>query len=512
MQKNSAVIGILLLCFFSTKLKAQQEVELDPVTITSAINPITLSKTGRNILVISGERIKSLPVNSIDELLRYLPGIEVQARGPMGAQSDFVLRGGTFQQVLVILDGLRVNDPLTGHFNSYIPITPSEIDRIEILKGASSAIYGTEAVGGVIQIISKTFVKRESAINKRNIQGQVIGGPYGLFNVAAGGSYPNEKNALSAGVLSNNAAGQPQRGTNGSFHVNTFSASASHQFSQNVRLAFRSSLDHRRFAAQNFYTTFLSDTATETVQTFWNQLRLDYNKNKNNFSVQVGYKTAEDKYAFNSISTANVNRSKLFQALATNAYQLKANTILTGGAQVQNRIIKSNDRGDHSVLQSAVFLLLDQELAKGLHINPAARLDWNERSGFEWVPQINASYRIAFFQLRGSAGKTIREADFTERYNNYNKARVSSGSIGNPALIAERSISYEGGADLFLNNYFKFSATYFQRKQKDLIDYVPTPYSQIPRKENLVPTGNYAFAKNIARVTTKGFETDLQFS
>ena len=101
-----------------------------------------------------------LPVHSIDDLLRYVPGIEIQARGPMGAQSDIVLRGGTFQQVLVIVDGIRINDPLTGHFNSYIPIAPSEIDRIEILKGASSAIYGSDAVGGVIHIITKTFASQ----------------------------------------------------------------------------------------------------------------------------------------------------------------------------------------------------------------------------------------------------------------------------------------------------------------------------------------------------------------
>ncbi|MBD0376840.1 MAG: Plug domain-containing protein, partial [Flavisolibacter sp.] len=119
-----------------------QENELDPVTITSTLQPASLSQTGRNILIIKGDRITQLPVHSIDELLRYLPGLEVQARGPIGAQSDFVIRGGTFQQVLVILDGIRLNDPLTGHFNSYIPITPAEIDRIEVLKGASSALYG----------------------------------------------------------------------------------------------------------------------------------------------------------------------------------------------------------------------------------------------------------------------------------------------------------------------------------------------------------------------------------
>ena len=170
----------------SLTLSAQtDEQDLDPITITSSLTPEKASKTGRNLFIIEGEKLYDLPVHSIDELLRYLPGVEVQARGPMGAQSDIVLRGGTFQQVLVILDGVRLNDPNTGHFSSYIPIAPSEIERIEILKGAASAIYGSEAVGGVIHIISKTFAAIQN-ISKSNVKAQVTAGEYGLLNVHAG--------------------------------------------------------------------------------------------------------------------------------------------------------------------------------------------------------------------------------------------------------------------------------------------------------------------------------------
>ena len=135
--------------------------ELDPVTVTASQNPAKVSQTGRNLIVISGERFEQLPVHSTDELLRYVPGIELQSRGPFGSQSDITIRGGTFQQVLVIIDGVRVNDPNTGHFTSYIPIAATEIERIEILKGASSALYGSDAVGGVIHIITKTFAAKK---------------------------------------------------------------------------------------------------------------------------------------------------------------------------------------------------------------------------------------------------------------------------------------------------------------------------------------------------------------
>src|SRR5579875_3639284 len=153
---------ILTCAFLTTTFAQEKNNDLDPVTITTSLAPERTSQTGRDIFVIKGDRFADLPVHSIDELLRYLPGIEIQSRGPMGAQSDIVLRGGTFQQVLVILDGLRLNDPNSGHFTSYIPIAPSEIDRIEILKGASSAIYGSEAVGGVINIVTKTFAAKQT--------------------------------------------------------------------------------------------------------------------------------------------------------------------------------------------------------------------------------------------------------------------------------------------------------------------------------------------------------------
>ena len=144
------LLSIATLCITATAIAQQSE--LDPVTVTATLTPVSSSVTGRNITVIKGDRFINMPVNSIDELLRYVPGLEVQMRGPMGSQSDLVVRGGTFQQVLVTLDGVRLNDPNTGHFTSYIPISPAEIDHIEILKGAASAIYGSEAVGGVIHV------------------------------------------------------------------------------------------------------------------------------------------------------------------------------------------------------------------------------------------------------------------------------------------------------------------------------------------------------------------------
>ncbi|MCE7063462.1 TonB-dependent siderophore receptor [Dyadobacter sp. CY343] len=512
-------ITICALTLLSTSLFAQ-DISLDPVTVTSSIVEKRASETGRNIAVIKGENFQNLPVHSIDDLLRYVPGVEIQARGPMGSQSDIVLRGGTFQQVLVILDGIRLNDPNTGHFNSYIPISPAEIERIEVLKGASSAIYGSDAVGGVIHVISKTFAARlngeqaESASSKTNISAGVSAGQYGLLNANVGGFYQKSRLAISGGLLTNNATGVQQRGIKGYFHNNTASLSLNYQLSDAWNVAVRSSYDHRDFAAQNFYTVLKSDTASEKVRSSWNQLRVGYKKNKTAFSFDAGYKFVEDTYLFNPHSIANNSKSQLWQGLATLQQEFTPATSLIAGLNYQNKNIASNDRGDHSLHQLAPFVSLVQRFGENFTVTLSIRIDWRQSIGTEAVPQITLSYKKDSWQLRGSAGKTIRDADFTERFNNYNKTLVAGGNVGNPDLKAERSFSYEAGADWFLtaNNasQFKFSATFFQRLQNDLIDYVTTPYAQMPRKDNLSPTGNFGLALNIAEVNTTGFELDIQ--
>lgn len=509
-MKKRFVLSLTLLAILG-KTTFAQETELDPVTVTASLNPAKSSQTGRNLIVIKGERFAQLPVHSIDELLRYVPGIELQARGPMGSQSDISLRGGTFQQVLVIVDGIRVNDPNTGHFTTYIPIAPGEIERIEILKGASSAVYGSDAVGGVVHVITKSFARQN--VKQMKLAAQLTGGEYNYFGANAGIFTSNGKTSFGGGVLTNNTDGQKQRGIRGFVNATTVSASVGHQFNEKWALAFRSAYDTRKFGAQNFYTSSVADTAQETVNTFWNQLQL-VNKGQNQtLQFQIGYKHLQDSFAFNKLSTTNQNKTELWQALVTNERRLSTKTTIVPGIQFINKKIASNDRGNHSVSQGAAFVVLNQQVGERFFLAPAARVEWNEKAGWELVPQINLSYRTDKLQLRSSAGKTIRDADFTERFNNYNKTIVANGqSLGNPELEAERSFSYEAGADYFLTSNLKVSGTYFQRFHKKLIDYVPTPAAQIPRNINLLPTGTYAFAKNIAEVNTSGIETDIQYS
>jgi iron complex outermembrane receptor protein len=502
----------LFVTSISLQLKAQnREIILDPVSVSATITPSSVSKSGRNIVVISAREIEKMPASSLDEVLRYLPGVEVQSRGPLGAQADFSLRGATFQQVLVILDGVRINDPLTGHFNSYIPIAPSEIERIEILKGASSAIYGADAVGGVINIISKSFqAAKDQKVAKASAE---LGrGEYNLFKNRAAVSWQSKGTVLNAGYLLNKTDGQLLRGSRSFLDMNTISLSAKQFIGENTSISYRFARDSRNFNAQNFYTQFLSDTATEEVISNWHQASLRHQHGKHSLQLDGAWKEASDQFRFNRLSTANTNYSGIVQAQLTHQFRLNEKASLISGVQWIGRKVESNNRGNHRINYGGVFSVLNQQIGENLVISPAIRLDYNERSGAEILPQLNLSYRNELLQVRGSAGRSTREADFTERFNNYQPSLIKTGGrMGNPDLKPESSWNFEAGYDIFLSKSIRISNTGFSRLHRNLIDYETTAYKDMPRKVNLDSTGNYLLAKNLSKVVTNGVELDVIF-
>lgn len=493
-----------------TASSQEKPVTLSNITVTASLLEQEQKETGRNIISVKGEQLKTLPIHSIDELIRYLPGVEVQQRGPQGAQSNIVIRGGTFQQVLVIIDGIKLNDPLTGHFNSYIPINTAEIERIEILKGAASAVYGSEAVGGVINIITSTFYRKNAANNKA--QGKLAAGEYRMLNGELYGRYSKKSTIISAGFQSNNADGPQLRGTNGFFHLTNANIAVSHSLKNNWTVNFRSAADFRSFNAQNFYTTFASDTANEKVNSWWNHFNVKKQFPKGQLNFDAGFKKLRDQFWFRPASVPNDNRTNLFTSQVYYTSNTGKKFGYTTGLQVHRKEIRSNDRGNHTLLHGAAYALFRQKFGKAVYINESIRFDWDESYGVIAVPQINIAWSPSKITFRASGGRSFRDADFTERYNNYNRALVTSGSIGNPDLEAENSWNAEAGADFNAAKGLQISGTIFYRLHKNLIDWAPTPYADMPRKINLTPAGTYSLAKNVEEVKTTGAELDVIYN
>lgn len=485
-----------------------QTSELTDVVVTATMLPQQEKETGKNIISIKGASIQNLPISSIDELLKYLPGIETQQRGPAGSQSDIIIRGGTFQQVLVIIDGIRINDPLTGHFNGYIPVHPNDINRIEIIKGAAAAIYGSDAVGGVVNIIT-------NGLQQKNNQTISVGNKWGSYQSRANNIWwgvQKDKWKLSIAAQQNKADGETVRGTTGYFDNAFYSANFHYAFESGWKLHVLHANDSRDFNAQNFYTTFKSDTASEIVKSNWTQLGLSKQFAHKTVKLDLAYKNLSDQFRFSPAGSFNENKTSLFVAQGSVTHVLSNNFQLVTGAQWMHKKITSNDRGNHALAHGGAFIIATHKLSNNLFVNESVRIDWDQSYGWVIIPQINGAWVQGNITTRASIGRGVRDADFTERYNNYNKTLVTSGSIGNPYLETEKSWSYELGLDYRLGSNLKCATTLFYRDQKNLIDWTPTAYPMMPRQQNLVITGNYSLASNISSVQTSGIETDFTYN
>lgn len=490
---------------------------LEEVRIVSDRLGMAESRTGRNVTVIRSEEIQGLPANSIDELLRYVPFIEVQSRGPFGAQADILIRGSTFNQVLILIDGMRINDPLTGHFNSNIPVSLSEISRIEVYRGPASAIYGPDAVGGVVNIITKSF---DSGNNKQDgIEGKLEAwyGQYNLRRSNSGLSLIKGRWKAGAGINYNASGGHPldPDSLHGDFHIITTSFSVAGEISEKVSLGLRTAYDQRLFNARYFYTTSPLDLSREKVRRWWNQVQLRYRLNESHtMTLMAGYQSTRDSFLFNPLYPANIHRTH-FQNYQMNHLFLPGNGFrIASGLQFAHRTILSNDRGDRTHWHTGGYLMLSGEFGNHLSIGAGLRLDFDQVYGLEILPQLNLSYTLAKWNFRGSAGRSIRSPDFTERYISRGlEGSLSPGrNLGNPNLLAERAWSLEAGTDWLITRGLQLRLTGFYRFSRDLIDYVLTASEFIPDNKNLVPGEYYFYSGNIGTLNTGGLETGLEGS
>ncbi len=486
---------------------------LEEVQVISGRLGLTEARTGRHVTVIKADQIENLPVNSIDELLRYVPFMEIQSRGGFGVQSDILMRGGTFNQMLVLLDGMRVNDPLTGHFNSYIPVSLVEIDRIEVYRGPASTVYGADAVGGVINIMTKNFLSGNTA---DRLEGRIEAwyGQHDLIRSNSGFNLRKGKWKMGAGISYNASDGHPLSADSlrGDFRLGTVSLSLAVDLSENVQLAVRSALDNRLFNAQYFYTNSPWDQSREQVQRWWNQLQLKLQLDQSNtLTLQAAYLSTADSFLFNPAFPANLHTIRYQNYQANHLYQSATGLRLASGIQADYKSIASNDRGDRRHWHTGAYTMLSYTFPVNLSVSGGLRLDNDEVYGFELLPQLNMAYTYRDWIFRGSAGRTIRSPDFTERFISTGlEGPLAPGrNLGNPFLMAEKAWSLDAGFDRRIGPGIKLSMTGFYRFSRDLIDYIITPAEDIPGGDNLVPDEDYFFARNIGLMNTWGLESGL---
>ena len=167
----------------STATTTATEEMLEEVCVTGSRAPLTKSQAARMVTVLDRADIQQAPVQSINDLLKYAVGVDVRQRGPIGAQTDISIRGGTQDQIILLLNGINICDPQTGHNAMDLPVDLSEIVRIEVLEGPAGRIYGTSSLVGAINIVTRRSLS--TSPDGEQLHLRVETGSYGYVSTAA---------------------------------------------------------------------------------------------------------------------------------------------------------------------------------------------------------------------------------------------------------------------------------------------------------------------------------------
>jgi len=442
---------------------------------------IASSNSARSMTVLDDKVWGMSVYDSTPDMIGNIGGIDIRRRGPENVQADISIRGTTFEQNSVLIDGIRINDPQTGHYTMDLPVTPEDIDRVEILKGPGSSLYGPNAFGGVINIITK------------KPEGKKI-----VFD-AEGGSFDYSKVALSCtapfGPIDNRFSIQKSRSTGYMPDTNfdIFSLTNSSSIKTFLGLYdFLFGYTKKDYGASNFYSNLYPHEAASTDTRFlnigglaeagdltvrpslflrrhWDKFRLDINRP----GWQTNYSTV---YSYGGGSTFNFAHD-----LADLSY----------GFEITRDTIDSTNMFVHERYSEGLYAEAAPKISPEFYINLALRADHFDGFGWEASPSVSASYRISEgLSLRGAAGRAYRIPTFTELYY------IGAGNTGNPGLKPESCWTYEAGMD-YSHKSFKAGLTYFYRDSYDTIDWI--------RYSSADPW----LATNIGSTSTNGVEVSM---
>jgi vitamin B12 transporter len=482
----------------------------DSVVVTAFRHSSDIRETARRVSVVTAQDLAMLPAASIDEVIRFLGGVETQSRGGFGVQSDVTMRGSSFDGVMILLDGVRIHDPQTGHFLSNFPVPMSEIARVEVIRGPASSIYGPDAVGGVIHFFTWTGLTETEALPSAQASVQV--GRHALYDsdvavrTRAGGVSISGATAWqgSDGQPIFDSSGRAIRSSEGEvrtdFRRQSHTLAAGGAIGRTVVMA-RMGYDQRDFGSWHFYTPFASDTARSDSRTAWAQVRLRSADRSapTTIAVHANARIQESSYQYNPISTPNSHTNHVAGVQADVTHRMDPASTIGGGVSFGIRGIDSNSMGTHGDRFAGAYVTARAMPVEGLAVSASSRLDYDPGFGTELTPQAGLAYSRGMITLRTNVGRAVRAATYTERYYDTERANPS-GNLGNPDLSAERAWSYEIGGDLWLDG-ISLHSTIFRRDARDLIDYVRSNIGQ-----------PVFLAENIASVRTRGVELDAEAS
>jgi iron complex outermembrane receptor protein len=446
----------LLVVGFVTSCVAQQSPQLPPaisstVVVVGSPNAVTLGESSRSVVVMDMQE-HPRAFQTIEDRLRTDSSTYIEQRGAGGAQADISMRGTSFEQTLVLINGLRINDAQTAHHNLDLPVPMDAMSSIEVLHGSGSTLYGSDAMGGVVDFT--TAAPETTALRLRTAVGS-----FGENDQAFTGSITGKKWSELASGERNFSTGfipdRDYRNENGSSETRWKTPSGE----SDILLAG----SDRAFGADQFYGNYNSWERTKgwlaSIQQGLGEktdAAFGYRRHSDNFIL------LRDDPAF----YANQNIDQNWQGALRRSERLGAKSSIFYGLEGDGDSIQSNNLGRHARNWGAGYLDADMQWRI---VSLTAGLRQEIISGGYHVtsPALAGSYWLgSSVKARASLGYGFRLPTYTDLYYS------DPSTIGNPNLKPESGWNYEAGADWFVGSTSYLSFTGFYSRQHDTIDYV----------------------------------------
>lgn len=441
-------------------LRAQNDTlfyDLPDITIRENRLELPFREASRSINVITAEQIRQLPVRSANELLTYVAGVDVRQRGAHGVQADIGIRGGTFDQTLILVNGIKLSDPQTGHHNMNLPFDIENIERIEVLKGPGARIYGQNAFAGAINIITKTPEEAQAKIALRSGENELVGTTFTLALPQGDMShYFSFAKDYSGGYRYNT-----DYDITSFFYQNTFERGAH-------RLQLLAGHADREFGANGFYASPDFMDQYEEVQTSFVSLQYQTSGTRWRLSPRLSWRKNKDNYIFlrdNPSAYQNIHTSHNLTGELHASYSSRLGQ--TGiGLEIGHVDLSSTNLGERRRWVNSFFVEHRFAWWDGrIDLTPGFSLNRYSDFGTRFFPGVDLGVRLSpALKAFANAGYTYRVPTFTDLYYE------DPANNGNPDLQPEEAVAYELGFK-YSRRGLQLQASVFQRDGYDLIDW-----------------------------------------
>jgi len=421
--------------------------------VTGVAEPAPLDEADRDVAVLPLPEKERPLYDSWFDLLGLDAALDLQQRAPGGFLADLSIRGATFGQTLVLLNGMRISDVQTGHFNLDLPIPLEMLSGVEVLKGSGSTLYGSDAIGGVVNARTEPLETPDLRLftsfgnfdtNEQHLIADIGGLRWSEELSAArdfseGFAYDRDYRNLSLGSLS------------------TLKSALG---ATSILLAY----SDKPYGANQFYGPYPS---YERIKTWFTSVHQNLgSKTEANFA----YRRHTDLFVlFRYDPQIYLNRhiDDSWQGSLRRHEDLPHHAFLSYGAEGLSESIDSTNLGIHSRTRGSAYAVYDLRFAKRFSFSAGIREEVYGSRQVATSPSVSgAAWLNARFKLRASLSRAFRLPTFTELYYS------DPADLGNPNLKPESATSYEGGMDAYLNKKLHASVTVFQRRDSNDIDYV----------------------------------------